>query len=70
MNKEQVLGIIRHVLTALGVVLVYKGITDEGTVLTVIGAVVSATSGIWSLFNNTEAQTIQRANKMKLKSKL
>lgn len=64
MNKEQVLGIIRHVLTAVGVVLVYKGLIDDGTVLTIIGAVTSATAGIWSLFDKSEAQTLKKAGEI------
>jgi len=57
MNKEQLLGIIRHVLTAAGAVLVFKGYIDEGTVMMVIGAVSASIGGIWSLFDKTDAQT-------------
>lgn len=67
MNKEQVLGIIRHILTAAGVILVYKGIVDDGTVLAVIGAVTSAVAGIWSLFDKTEANVLKRAESIKSK---
>lgn len=67
MNKEQVLGIIRHILTAVGVILVYKGIADDGTILAVIGAVTSAVAGIWSLFDKTEANVLERARKIQEK---
>lgn len=66
MNKEQLLGIIRHILTAVGVVLVYKGLLDDGTVLTIIGAITSAASGIWSLFDKTNAKMIEKAEIAKI----
>ena len=49
MNKDQVLGIIRHVLTAVGSILVIKGYTDEVTTTTAIGAIITAVGAIWSI---------------------
>lgn len=41
MNKELVLSITRHVITALGSILVARGLADSGLVETVAGAVVA-----------------------------
>jgi hypothetical protein len=55
LNKEQVLSIIRYVLTAVGIILVTKGVTDDGTYTIITGAVLSAVSGIWSVLDKTDA---------------
>lgn len=52
MNKEQVLGIIRHALTFVGGILVIKGITTEAVSNEVIGAVMTAVGAIWSVIKN------------------
>lgn len=61
MVKEQILGIVRHVLTAVGAILVVKGYIDEGTVTLVIGALLTATGGIWSIFDKKEEKVLERA---------
>ena len=48
MNQEQVLGIVRHILTALGGVLVTKGVVDEGTMTTAVGALATLAGVVWS----------------------
>jgi hypothetical protein len=52
MNKEQVLGIIRHALTFIGGILVIKGITTEAVSNEVIGAVITAVGSVWSVIKN------------------
>lgn len=52
MNKEQVLGIFRHVLTFVGGIFVIKGIGQENTFHDLIGAVVTSVGTIWSLLKN------------------
>jgi len=52
MNKEQVLGIIRHALTFLGGVLVIKGLSSESAVNEAIGAVITAVGLVWSVIKN------------------
>jgi hypothetical protein len=52
MNKEQVLGIIRHALTFIGGILVIKGITTEAISNEVIGAVLTAVGSVWSVIKN------------------
>jgi len=51
LTKEQILGILRHVLTFGGGILVMKGILDEGTVLTITGSAVTLVGSIWSIID-------------------
>lgn len=48
MNKQQILGIVRHVLTFAGGFVVAKGWLTEGGVAEAIGAIVTLTGLIWS----------------------
>jgi hypothetical protein len=52
MNKEQIMGIIRHALTFVGGILVIKGITTEAISNEVIGAVITAVGAVWSIIKN------------------
>ena len=52
MNKEQIMGIIRHTLTFIGGILVIKGVTTEATSSEVIGAVMTAIGSVWSIISN------------------
>ncbi len=51
MNKEKVLGIIRHALTFVGGFLVMKGLVDESVVTEVVGGVITLVGTIWSVIN-------------------
>lgn len=50
MNKEQVLGLLRHVLTFVGGVVIAKGLVDEGQVTELIGGVMTLVGTIWSVW--------------------
>lgn len=50
-TKEQVLGILRHVLTALGGYLVSKGLLGDSAVEEGIGAVLTLTGVVWSVLS-------------------
>jgi hypothetical protein len=52
MNKEQIMGIIRHTLTFVGGILVIKGVISEGASQEIIGAVVTAIGTVWSIISN------------------
>lgn len=49
-NKEQILGIIRHILTFGGGWLVASGALDEVTVANGVGALVTIIGIVWSAF--------------------
>lgn len=53
MNKDQVLGIIRHTLTFVGGFLVMKGLVDESMVTEIVGGVVGLVGTIWSIVAKT-----------------
>lgn len=49
MSKPQLLGIIRHVLTFAGGILMAKGILTEGMVSDIVGALMTLIGTIWSI---------------------
>lgn len=49
MNKEKVLGIVRHTLTFIGGLLIMKGLVDESMVNEIIGGVIALAGAIWSV---------------------
>jgi len=49
MNKEQVLGVLRHTLTFFGGILVAKGLVDEATAMELSGALITLVGGLWSV---------------------
>jgi len=54
MSKEQVLGIVRHTLTFVGGLWVMKGVIDESIVTEIVGGVMTAIGGIWSIVDKTK----------------
>lgn len=49
MNKEQILGAIRHTLTFIGGFVIAKGLLEEGVVVEIIGGVVTLVGTVWSI---------------------
>jgi hypothetical protein len=49
MKKDQVLGIIRHILTFAGGFVVAKGFADDALVQEAIGGLVTIIGAIWSI---------------------
>jgi hypothetical protein len=54
LNKEQVMGIVRHALTFIGGIVVMKGLVDETVVTEVIGSVMTLVGTIWSILDKKE----------------
>lgn len=50
MTGEQVAGIVRAVIAALGGYLVGKGVTDAATVTAVAGAMATVAAAVWSVY--------------------
>lgn len=63
MNKEQILSLIRHILTSVGVFFVIKGDIDEGVIMEVTGSVIALVSVIWGIFDKTETQMVKKISK-------
>jgi len=69
MNKEQILSLIRHIITSLGIFFVIKGDIDEGFITELTGAVLALVSIIWGVFDKSESQMekkILKINRKKL----
>lgn len=54
MSKEMVLGVVRHVLTFGGGLLVTKGLVDESIMLELVGGVITLVGGLWSVIAKTK----------------
>lgn len=48
MNRQRMLGLVRHLLTFGGGYLVAKGWLDEGQMAEVIGGVITIVGAVWS----------------------
>lgn len=55
MNKAQILGVLRHVLTFAGGFVVAKGWIDEGLVTELIGGVITLSGTVWSVIEKYKA---------------
>ncbi len=49
MNKEQKMGILRHVLTFVGGILLAKGLVDESLLTDMIASIMVLVGGTWSI---------------------
>jgi len=57
MNKDTVLGIVRHVLTFGGGFLVTKGVADAGEVTELVGALAAVIGVVWSILSKRSKTT-------------
>ena len=64
MSQEQVLGIVRHLLTTVGGIIVSKGINDEGTMTAIVGGLVAVVGVVWSIWSNKQSQIVKMADKI------
>jgi len=55
LTQQQVLGIVRHILTFGGGILVTKGVLDEGMVAEISGAVITLIGAVWSIIEKNKA---------------
>lgn len=61
MNSDQVGGIVRAILAAVGGYFVGKGLVDAATMTTVTGGLATAIAGIWSVYTNRAAVVAAKA---------
>lgn len=52
MLKEQVLGILRHILTSAGGAAVASGVVTQDQATSIIGGVVALVGVAWSIYSN------------------
>lgn len=55
MNGEQIAGIVRAVVSAVGGYLVGKGLVDSETVVSVAGALATIAAAVWSVASKKKA---------------
>ena len=53
MKKEQILGLIRHSLTFIGGIYVMRGLIQEQLAQEIVGGVLTAIGGIWSIIDKS-----------------
>jgi hypothetical protein len=51
MNKEQILGLVRHILTFAGGVVVAKGLIEDTQVSELVGAIIALVGSVWSVLS-------------------
>jgi len=51
MNQDEILGIVRTLLSAIGGYAVAKGLLDQATMITIAGAAASIIVAIWSVIS-------------------
>jgi hypothetical protein len=54
MKQDIILGLVRHILTALGGILVTKGLADAAGLESAIGALVTLAGFVWSVVAKTK----------------
>lgn len=57
MDQATALGILRHLLTAGGAVLVTNGLVNDGQLQTIVGAIVTIAPIIWSVIQKRQQKT-------------
>ena len=62
MNKDQILGVLRHVLTFAGGVIVARGWADSDLIIELTGALITAVGSIWSIVKNIQLKSPTSSN--------
>lgn len=55
LTKEQVMGIVRHIITFAGGFVLAKGWIDETTFMEISGALVTLVGAVWSVVDKKKA---------------
>lgn len=58
LKNEYLLAVIRHVLTAVGSLLIFLGLDKEGILNELIGAIITLIGLVWSLLEKKEKEEI------------
>jgi len=53
-TKQQWLGLIRHLLSFIGGILITQGIIDEMVYTEISGALITVVAGIWSIIEKSQ----------------
>ena len=55
LTKDQLMGIVRHVITFVGGILVTKGLIDDSILTEIVGATVTLSGAIWSIVSKNKS---------------
>jgi hypothetical protein len=55
MNKEQVLGLIRHILTFVGGIVIAQGLVSDALSSELIGGIMTVVGTVWSIVSKKTA---------------
>ena len=55
MNKEQVMGLIRHTLTFVGGIIIAHGVASETLTTDLIGGLMTVIGSVWSIVSKKAA---------------
>jgi hypothetical protein len=69
LNKEQILSIVRQVLTATGAILITAGVMKEGMTTEILGTIMTLISAVWSIVDKTDASIVKKADDIHAKLK-
>ena len=58
MNTDQVLGVVRAIMAAIGGLVIGKGYIDAATFTLISGALVTLGTGLWSIYSNRSGKVI------------
>lgn len=56
LTKEQVQGLVRHVLTFAGGLLMTRGLIDEAILMEIVGGAATLAGGVWSFLSKKAEQ--------------
>jgi hypothetical protein len=59
MNSDQIGGLIRAILSAVGGYFVGKGLIDASTMTTIVGGIATVGVALWSLWTNKPGTVIE-----------
>ena len=69
LNKEQILSIVRQVLTATGAILITAGVMKEGMTTEILGTIMTLISAVWSIVDKTDANIVKKFDNIQAKLK-
>jgi hypothetical protein len=55
LTKDQLMGIVRHVITFVGGILVTKGLIDDSILTEIVGGSVALSGAIWSIVSKNKS---------------
>lgn len=55
MNKEQIMGLVRHILTFVGGIIVANGVASETITTDLVGGLMTVIGSVWSILSKKSA---------------